>query len=50
MTPAMSLIFTNTDPNGGSGHPFQFGGDAMAFGTFQTDVTTWLTAEAAASP
>lgn len=50
MTPAMSLIFTNTDPGGGSNHPFQFGGDATAFGTFETDVTTWLTAEAAASP
>jgi hypothetical protein len=44
-TPANSRIFSFPDPSkGNNGHPFHFA-NATDFQTFQTAVTTWITAE-----
>jgi len=43
--PNQSQIFLNTDPSGGAGHPFQFGGNQNAFNNFRQAVTTWINAE-----
>jgi mono/diheme cytochrome c family protein len=46
--PPASQLFVTTDPNGGSGHPFKFGGSQANFDNFRQAATVWITAEAAA--
>ncbi|MEM6787295.1 MAG: hypothetical protein AAF715_07215 [Myxococcota bacterium] len=43
--PNQSQIFLNTNPNGGTNHPFQFGGNANNFNAFRDSVTIWINAE-----
>lgn len=48
-TPADSIVFVNTNPNGGTNHDFQFGGNAANWQAFRDGVSVWITEEAAAS-
>lgn len=43
--PNNSQIFRVTDPNGGTSHDFQFGGNVGNWQAFRTAVSTWVTAE-----
>ena len=43
--PPQSAIFIAPDPGSGAGHPFKFGGNAGAFGTFRDAVTEWINQE-----
>jgi hypothetical protein len=50
LDPALSQIFVNTDPGGGSTHPFKFNGDVTAFTAFRDAALIWITAEQMAMP
>jgi hypothetical protein len=43
--PPGSQIFVTTNPNGNAAHPFKFGGNAMVWNAFVTDVSKWIAAE-----